>query len=584
MTQGRAVYTIEVNRGGRREEIDFEGPGGLTDAQITQLADTHLRDARPGQTFSPSVFGGAQQAPPPDPSQVDATPQPPSEWLLQNLGPGAFIAGGSLADGMAGMAQGAGRVLDRAAAGAQGVYNQTLGRAFGQSDSATQTNEAGGGFEGGANRLGQGSALGNTIGRGAAEFLLTRRLPGAFLPGAAAGALGSDADSGWGVARDAAVGGAGGVVGDRLIRGGAALLAPRINSAAQALHNRGVRITPGQAIPSLRSTEERLSSRPFIGDRITEGRRQSYRDFNRAALNEVADAYNSVPGVARVAVPTSGGRGAVRSVGNQLSARYEGLVPRLSLVPDEQLAADIVGVATTTRNGDMVPAAIEQFNTIVERQIMPHLSRGGAPISGAAYRQIERRLGAQIARFSRSENPDHQAMASAFEEMQGAFQGALQRSNPRYSQELAALNSGWANLVRVEGAASGARGGLFSPAQFRQSVRRADGSVRGRAMARGEARMQTLADAADEVLPSNYPDSGTAGRQQMAMHDPRYWTGLAQGAVYTPEVQQLITRMAMAPRPPSAEAVAKLLRALPAPQMGAAGAALVANPIFGPVP
>lgn len=40
------------------EIITFEGPAGLTDEQITDLADKHLRQAKPGQVLPHSVYGG----------------------------------------------------------------------------------------------------------------------------------------------------------------------------------------------------------------------------------------------------------------------------------------------------------------------------------------------------------------------------------------------------------------------------------------------------------------------------------------------------------------------------------------------
>lgn len=49
----RARYKIQLPSG---EIIEFEGPGGLSDDQITHLADQYLHDAKPGDTFAPSVY------------------------------------------------------------------------------------------------------------------------------------------------------------------------------------------------------------------------------------------------------------------------------------------------------------------------------------------------------------------------------------------------------------------------------------------------------------------------------------------------------------------------------------------------
>jgi hypothetical protein len=51
---GRAQYTVQVGK----KEITFEGPSGLNEAQIEQLADTHLKNAMPGQEFPHSQLVG----------------------------------------------------------------------------------------------------------------------------------------------------------------------------------------------------------------------------------------------------------------------------------------------------------------------------------------------------------------------------------------------------------------------------------------------------------------------------------------------------------------------------------------------
>jgi hypothetical protein len=56
---GRAEYTIKLGN----EAITFEGPDGLTDAQIEDLADKQLKTAKPGQSFKHSHFTGVVAAP-----------------------------------------------------------------------------------------------------------------------------------------------------------------------------------------------------------------------------------------------------------------------------------------------------------------------------------------------------------------------------------------------------------------------------------------------------------------------------------------------------------------------------------------
>lgn len=583
MQNGRMVYSIEIQNNGRREIVDFEGPDGLSDDQITQLADQHLRTARPGQRFPGSILDPRQQQRQQQPAPPEITSTAPSESLARNFGPASIMSGAGLAaDTLAGAAQGVGHVLDNTAGLAQGAYNQTLGRLFGQSDSATQTEQSGQGFEGTANNLGQGNSVGNALGQIGASTYLTRRLPGPVMQGGGSGAVMSDAENITGLARDMALGGIGGYLLDRASRGISGLVAPQIDNAVRQLHNRGVRMTPGQIMPGLNRWEEMAISRPGIGRRIERGRQQSFTDLQRAAVDEVVAPYNAV-GSTPVAIPANAnGRGVIRAVGDQLSNRYEQLIPRLRLTPDRQLATDIRRIGASLNNGDLSPAAVQQFYRIIQNQITPQLRRPA--LRGRDFRQVERRLGRQIRRYSSSEDPDHQALANAFEDMQSAFQRGLQRSNPGHATELRGLNESWANLVRVEGAGTNARNGLFTPAQLATAVRRADTSVRGRAVARGEARMQDLSDAAVDVLPNEYPNSRTADRMQMGMGNLNFWQGAVQGLGYGQPVQRGFQNLLLAPRPPAAQSIADIIRALPAPQAGAFGLDALVSPFLGSIP
>jgi len=575
--QARATREIEVDGVGRVQVSPefFSLPPDQQQQAVEEIRQYHQSQQ---QTGAPAAQPGQ-----PQPENLPFRQATSTDLAMHLLRPAT--------DTLAGAARGGARVMDNAADLMESGLNNTLGRLIGHEFTAAHTanhpadGSPRGGFQGYTDQLPPGNALGTTLGEMGVSALLTRgRAP--FLGGAMQGGLTSNSDTPLGIAGDMLAGGIGGSVTNRLVGGVSNMIAPQVSRAAQALHARGIPMTPGQVIPSLRRWEERQTSRPFVGDRIVEGRQNSYREFNRAAVNEVVAPYNAAVPHNAVRVPAGDpGHEMIRSVGDQLSDRYERLVPRLTLHPDQQLGADIQALQTTLTNGNLSPAAQDQFEAIVRNQVMPRLN-GAQPLSGEAYRGIERNLSAQIRRFSRSTDPDHQAMAGAFEEMQQAFQSALQRSNPAHAAELGALNQSWSNLVRVEGAASGAgtREGLFSPAQFRAAVRRGDDSTRHRGMARGEAPMQDLAEAAVDVLPSQYPDSGTAGRQQDNPMDARYWLGLAQSHLYSPEVQQFISRAALAPRPPAAQTISDLLRALPASQIGAAGGMALISPFVGAVP
>jgi hypothetical protein len=58
-------YRIQVDG----DIIDFEGPDNLSDKEIETLGDTHLRTAKPGQTFPHVQYTGTTtDVPPPTPT------------------------------------------------------------------------------------------------------------------------------------------------------------------------------------------------------------------------------------------------------------------------------------------------------------------------------------------------------------------------------------------------------------------------------------------------------------------------------------------------------------------------------------
>jgi hypothetical protein len=105
------------------------------------------------------------------------------------------------------------------------------------------------------------------------------------------------------------------------------------------------------------------------------------------------------------------------------------------------------------------------------------------------------------------------------DDLNQSVQDLVQRSNPKFATRLKAINTGYANYVRVRRAASsaGAVDGVFTPAQLSAGVRGSDTSVGKGAYARGDALMQDLSDAGKSVLPSKIPDSGTPERLLWAL-------------------------------------------------------------------
>lgn len=373
--------------------------------------------------------------------------------------------------------------------------------------------------------MGQGAALGtaNSIMQPVTSGDYGMEKGKQVLEGAASGALTSGLAYGAG----------------RLV-GGAGVPKNDYDKALQYLQSKGVDPTIGQMAGKNAAKFEDIAQ-PFS----VFGQNRALDQFNRAAYNEV---------LAPIGEKHSGevGRGAVKIVGDKLSAAYEKLVPSLKLVPDAQLQADFA--AAVGKSDEMSEAAAAQFAKIVEKQ----LPRG--PLEGESLKKLQSALTEKISQFSGSQDPSHQMMADAFADIRTAITDNLSRVNPKYAEKLQAIDHGWANLVRLELASGKTGDGVFTPNQLLTAARQADDTVRSRAIARGMGGdMQTLADAGIRILGNKYPNSGTPARLAVgaleggglttlaAAHPVGVGSVAATGLAYTPWGQKALST-ALGPR------------------------------------
>lgn len=456
---------------------------------------------------------------------------------------------------------------------AQMLGSQTAGEAVASRKAAVDEQAAEGVVPG---KIGE--FAGNVLGT-----LPTAMLPGGVLAqGAAGGALLSDQKDAAGIVTDAAVGAAGGKMGELALGGASRLIAPKVRPVIQALRDAGVSLTPGQiAGGAARSVEDKLQSLPILGDAIRGARQRGIDSFNRAAVNRTLE-----PIGAALPKDVATGHQAVKFAEDALGDAYDALLPGLSVTPDAQLAAGLKSLGPQIQT---LPAARQkQLKTILD-QAVTKLGKTG-PIGGKDFKAVESDLNTFVRRYSATADGDQQAMASVVADFRDELRDMLIRQNPPAAEQLKAINRGYANLVRVQDAAgrSAAVEGVFSPSGLNASVRAGASGVRKKSMSKGEALMQDLSTAGKAVLPDTVPDSGTAGRllgaggvvglaaggmlPQAAMGAG----GLTIGAgLYAKPVQKILEELLAGNRPAAAKAVAKQLPKLKRPAVAVGSAAAV---------
>lgn len=334
--------------------------------------------------------------------------------------------------------------------------------------------------QGFARAVGRAAAEGAAYGFGASEGDVKDRLSGA--------------------ARSAA----GAAAGSAALQGVARVLSPKgLSGSARKLADEGVTMTPGQAAGGIaKATEDRLAGLPGVGDIIQTSRRRGSESFTVAAVNRVLKPLGQT-----LPSDVAPGNKAVEYAQNTVSAAYDDLLPKLNIRFDQKFAGDADNIVKSAQK--LPESQRQQFQTIVG-EIVDRFSKGGE--TGRTFKVAQSEIKRLARSYRGSAVAGERELGGLLGELDDAMFQAVRRANPTYAPALKNINRAFANLVRVERAAAGAKDGLFSPAQLQVASRVADGSRRKSASAAGKALMQDLAIAGRDVLPSTVPDSGTAGR------------------------------------------------------------------------
>lgn len=297
----------------------------------------------------------------------------------------------------------------------------------------------------------------------------------------------------------------------------AGVVSPRITEAAQKLREAGVRnLTPGQAFGGMtQRIEQAAESIPLVGDVIASARLKNIEEFSRAAINQ------SLKNIDKELPKDLSGNAAIAYAEKEIGKQYTKLVPKLSVSSDTVLTyADEVPVtllnsinrivANTSQNLD--EQASTQLNKIVNNNLINKFKDD--KLSGETLKAAESTLGKFAVKFKKSQDPNQNIIGDALFDIQLTLRQGVEEANPIYKGQLQKINSAFADFIRVQRAAAstGAKEGIFTPAQLSAAAKASDISARKGAFAKGEARMQDIAQAGEQVLGSKIPDSGTPYR------------------------------------------------------------------------
>jgi len=299
---------------------------------------------------------------------------------------------------------------------------------------------------------------------------------------------------------EAALTGGGGAAAGRVLFRTLAGMKPLASKSAQQLIERGVIPSPGQLFDGpignvIRNTEDRLAGLPGVGDVIQYARKRSVGDFNRVKINDAIAPTGSTVGGA--------GIDAVEQAQQKISQTFERGLEGMHMPADDVLFATDAAKHLIPQSTPMLDESqVAKLTSFIEHRLEREASMGNH-LDGETAKALDSEIGYMARKYSRSVSPSDHSLGDAFYELQKYWRFEMSRgSDPAKTELLNAANAAYKNMLPIVKAAdkASAQGGVFTPNQLQRSL----GPYGQRA--------SEFDRAAQAVLPSRVPDSGTAGR------------------------------------------------------------------------
>lgn len=350
------------------------------------------------------------------------------------------------------------------------------------------------------------------------------------------------------------------------VGGGAANITGRAvrgitDPAVNALAERGIPMSLGsllgnRSIPG--KLLNRFESAPVVGDMFAGRRADSIEAFNREAFS---DAVSPLGG--KVTAP---GREGMSQALGVIDEGYRNALGDTAISTADPGFADAIAASRTRMAG--IPTIGSELSYNFDNNVAPLLANS---LDGERLQAALRSLREMQAGYAGQ--PMGQAAKGAVGEAEDALRGLVGSQNPGVLPKLDAANKAYRNVSTLADAVNTATNnkGIFTPAQLGRSAVNNTKKFGGRMKAAsGDVPFAKLQEAAQDVLPSAYPDSGTAGRiftaalptalgggaiTAGALADPKIAAPLAVLALLSSKSGAKVAQKALTGRSPTARAI-----------------------------
>lgn len=306
---------------------------------------------------------------------------------------------------------------------------------------------------------------------------------------------------GRGVAAAAGAGGtaAGSVIG-RVVGGP---LRTMVSNEGRQLLDAGIPLTPGQAVSgpnagglarTLRGTEDKIGSIPFLGDVVRSKARDAANVFSTNEINTALKPIGAkVEGV---------GHDALDNALARISETYERVLPEIH-VPASSLPNLVDDAISEIRQTNpLFNTQQEEALRLYDGRRLQEFAAAGADLSGSTAKKIDQELGEYIRKFRSKNTVYDQDMSAAFTAVRDKLRQAMVGTTDEARQVLRNADEARAKLQPLLTAAS-PETGEFTAGKLVKTLSKVGAPSQ-------------YQRAASHVLPAITPDSGTAGRQMLA--------------------------------------------------------------------
>ena len=336
--------------------------------------------------------------------------------------------------------------------------------------------------------------------------------------------------------------------------------------AAQTLADINIPMTVGQNLGGYaKAAEDRLMSPPGIGDLIRNRRIDSFQALDQALINEA--------GAPIGATVNEGGERGLNMLKGNIGNAFDSATAGVSVPLDDIFAQEMQALSAKTMPDDYAKA----FDDVRRYRVAPAIE--GGQLTGDGYQQAMRGLKTAKSKASSvGVSGFEDVYRNQISEAQSILRGQMMRgggqdvvsglNNAEQSYRMAKVLED-AQMRAVNGTNTGVPG-LPAPSQFNQAA------IANLKKFKGQRPFAKTLDAAQQMLPSKIPDSGTAGRLMQvalpaALTGGGAYAGGTEGAASglaiaallaaggTKGGQKALNKMLYA-RPKSAKAVGALIR------------------------